>query len=76
MAHIKIKSQCTVIKKKKLSWSSYNAFASGAVGFRFKSRTGQNEYVTNCLPSLRHFFEKSWAALKHNTAEESCKRAN
>ena len=62
-------------KKKKnfmASWSSGNAFVSGAGGLRFKSRAGQIERsVTNgslrhndiyTVATLRHFFERSYVA--------------
>ena len=44
-------------KKMKLaSWSSGNAFVSGAGGLRFKSTTGQIEQsVANSSPSLWRF---------------------
>ena len=42
------------------SWSSGNAFASGAGGLKFKSRAGQMGHsVANGLPLLQHFFESS-----------------
>ena len=45
------------------SWSSGNAFISGAGGLRFKSRTGQiGHSVANGSPPLRHFFEWSCVA--------------
>ena len=45
------------------SWSSGNAFVSGAGGLRFKSRAGQiGRSVANGSPSLRHFFERSCVA--------------
>ena len=45
------------------SWSSGNAFVSGAGGLRFKSRAGQiGLSVANGLPPLRHFFEWSSVA--------------
>ena len=44
------------------SWSSGNAFVSGAGGLRFKSRAGQiGHSVANGSPPLRHF-ERSCAA--------------
>ena len=46
--------------KPQTSWSSGNAFVSGAGGRRFKPCAGQIELnVANGLPQLRHFFEKS-----------------
>ena len=48
---------------KPASRSSSNAFVSGAVGLRFKSRAGQiKPSVTNGSPTLQHFFEKSCVA--------------
>ena len=45
------------------SWSSDNAFVSGAVGLRFKSRAGQIRHkVANGLPQLQHFYERSCVA--------------
>ena len=45
------------------SWSSGNAFVSGAGGLRFKSRAGKiGQSVVNGSPPLRHFFEKSCVA--------------
>ena len=45
------------------SWSSGNAFVSGAGGPRFKFRAGQiGHSVANGSPSLRHFFERSCVA--------------
>ena len=45
------------------SWSSGNAFVSGAGGLRLKSWAGQIEHrVANCLPRLRLFFERSCVA--------------
>ena len=45
------------------SWSSGNAFVSGAGGLRFKSRTVQiGHSVANGSPPLRHFFEWSCVA--------------
>ena len=45
------------------SWSSGNAFVSGAGGLRFKSRAGQiGHSVANGSPPLRHFFERSCVA--------------
>ena len=45
------------------SWSSGNAFVSGAGGLRFKSRAGQIRHsVANGSPPLRHFFERSCVA--------------
>ena len=50
-------------KNKKNSWSSANAFLSGAEGQKFKSRAGQIEHsVANGSPPLRHFFERSCVA--------------
>ena len=52
------------------SWSSGNAFVSGAGGRRFKSRAGQFEHsVANGSPPLQHFFEKSCVARRRNDAE-------
>ena len=45
------------------SWSSGNAFVSGAGGLRFKSRAGQiGHSVANGSPPLRLFFEWSCVA--------------
>ena len=45
------------------SWSSGNAFVSGAGDLRFKSRAGQiGHSVANGSPPLRHFFERSCVA--------------
>ena len=45
------------------SWSSGNAFVSGARGLRFKSRAGQTGHsVANVSPPLQHFFERSCVA--------------
>ena len=45
------------------SWSSGNAFVSGAGGLRFKSRAGQiGHSVANGSPPLRHFVERSCVA--------------
>ena len=45
------------------SWSSGNAFVSGEVNPRFKSRAGQiGHSVAHFSPSLQHFFEKSSVA--------------
>ena len=45
------------------SWSSGNAFISGAGGLRFKSRAGQiTRSVANGSPLLRHFFKWSCVA--------------
>ena len=45
------------------SWSSGNAFVSGAGGLRFKSRAGQiGHSVADSSPPLRHFFERSCVA--------------
>ena len=45
------------------SWSSGNAFVSGARDLRFKYRAGQiGHIVANGSPPLRHFFEKSCVA--------------
>ena len=54
------KSKITI---KSTSWSSDNAFVSGAGGLRFDSRAGQiGLSVANGLPPLRHFFESSCVA--------------
>ena len=46
-----------------LSWSSSNAFVSGAGGLRFKSRAGQITHnVVNGSPPLRHLFKRNRAA--------------
>ena len=46
-----------------VSWSSGNAFVSGAGDLRFKSRAGQIRHrVANDLPPLQHFFERSCGA--------------
>ena len=46
------------------SWSSGNAFVSGAGGLRFKSRAGQiGRSVAIGSPPLRHFFERNYVAL-------------
>ena len=51
------------------SWSSGNAFVSGAVGQRFKSRAGQiGPSVANGSPPQRHFFERR-CVLECNDAE-------
>ena len=48
---------------KPASWSSGNAFVSGAGGLRFKSRAGQiGHSVANGSPPLQHFFEWSCVA--------------
>ena len=45
------------------SWSSGNAFVSGAGGLRFKFRAGQiGHSVANGSPPLRHFFQRSCVA--------------
>ena len=45
------------------SWSSGNAFVSGAEGLRFKSRAGRiGHSAANGSPPLRHFFERSCVA--------------
>ena len=45
------------------SWSSGNAFVSGAGGQRFKSRAGQiGHSVANSSPPLQHFFKKGCVA--------------
>ena len=45
------------------SWSSGNAFVSGAGGLRLKSRAGQNGHtVANGSPPLRYILERSCAA--------------
>ena len=47
----------------KASWSSGNAFVSGAGGLRFKSRAGQiGHSVANGSPPLRRFFKRSCVA--------------
>ena len=52
------------------SWSSGNAFASGAEGLRFKSWAGQiGHSVANGSPPLQHFFERSCVARTHNDVE-------
>ena len=49
--------------QKLASWSSGNAFVSGAGGLRFKSRAGQIQHrVANGSPPLRHFFKRSYVA--------------
>ena len=51
------------VQKEPASWSSGNAFVSGAGGLRFKSRAGQvGHSVANGSPPLRHFFERSCVA--------------
>ena len=51
------------------SWSSGNAFVSGAGGLRFKSRAGQiGHSVADGSPSLRYFSERSCVA-RRNDAE-------
>ena len=58
------------------SWSSSNAFVSGARGLRFRSRTGLIGHgVVNGYIPLRHFFERRCVAraptpytLRHITA--------
>ena len=48
---------------KPASWSSGNAFVSGAGGQRFESRAGQIRHsVANGSPPLQHFFERSCVA--------------
>ena len=59
--------KCTAKKRCKMrspaSWSSGNAFVSGAGGLRFKSRAGQiGHSVANGSPLLQHFFERSCVA--------------
>ena len=45
------------------SWSSGNAFVSGAGGLKCKFRAGQiGRSVANGSPPLRHFFERSCVA--------------
>ena len=45
------------------SWSSGNAFVSGAEGLRFKSRASQiGHCVANGSPPLRYSFERSCVA--------------
>ena len=45
------------------SWSSGNAFVSGAGDLRFKSQAGQiGHSVANGSPPLRHFFKRSCVA--------------
>ena len=45
------------------SWSSGNAFVSGAGGLRFKSQAGQiGHSIANGSPPLRHFFKRSCVA--------------
>ena len=52
------------------SWSSGNAFISGAVGPRFKRSAGQiGHSVANGSPLLRHFFERSCVAHWRTDAE-------
>ena len=52
------------------SWSSGNAFVSGAVGPRFKYRAGQIVHsVANGLTPLQHYFERSGVANTPNDAE-------
>ena len=59
---IKKKIYIAIIKKQ-ASWSSGNAFVSGAGGLRFKSRAGQiGHSVSNGSPPLHHFFERSCVA--------------
>ena len=69
MTHIKTKRQCRVIIEKPLIWLNNNAFVSKAVGFRYKSRTGQIKYIANSAPPLRHFFEKSCIPLIRNDGD-------
>ena len=41
------------------SWSSSNAFASGARGMKFESRAGETEHtVADGYPPLRLYFEE------------------
>ena len=52
-----------IFKIEPASWSSGNAFVSGAGGLRFKSRANQiGHSVANGSPPLRHFFERSCVA--------------
>ena len=46
----------TINREKTISWSSGNAFVSGAVGLRLKSQAGKIEHsAANGSPPLRHF---------------------
>ena len=52
--------QTTIIMIEPASWSSGNAFVSGAVGLRFESRAGQvGRSVVNGSPLLLHFFKEA-----------------
>ena len=52
------------------SWSTGNAFVTGAGGLRFKSQAGQiGHSVSNGSPPLRHLFERSCVARRRNDAE-------
>ena len=52
----------TVLKLENASWSSGNAFVSGAGGLRFQPRAGQiGHSIVNGSPLLQHFFKRSCA---------------
>ena len=56
--------------KKTTSWSSGNAFVSGAGSLRFKSRADQiGQSVATGSPSLQYFFERSCVARRRNDAQ-------
>ena len=53
-----------------VSWSSGNAFVSGAGGLGFKSRAGQiGHSVANSSPLLQHFFERRSCVPGRNDVE-------
>ena len=53
------------------SWSSGNAFVSGAEGLRFKSRAGQiGHSVANGSPPLQHLFQRIYVAHRRNDCED------
>ena len=59
------------------SWSSGNAFVSGAGGLRFKSQNGQiGHSVANGSPPLRHFFERSCVAREQISKDAEMGPAN
>ena len=61
---------CNILNTYPASWSSGNAFVSGAGGLRFKSRAGQIAHsVANGSPPLPYFFDWSCGARRRNDAE-------
>ena len=59
-----------IIVLKFKSWSSGNAFISGAGDLRIKSRVGQiRRRIANGSPPLQHFFETSCAARAQGRAD-------